>query len=48
MSKLKNSNKTYLISDEEWNIIYLHELTQNSNVKDIIYQVNNLVIHVLI
>ena len=41
LSKLKNSNKTYLISDEEWNIIYLPELTQNSNVKDIIYQVNS-------
>ena len=41
LNNLKNSNKTYLISDEEWNIIYLPELTQNSNVQDIIYEVNS-------
>ena len=36
----KNNDKKYLITDEEWNIIYLPELTQNSDVKDIIYEVN--------
>ena len=30
-----------MVSDEEWNIIYLPELTQNSNVQDIIYEVNS-------
>ena len=41
LSELKNNNKFYLVSDEEWNIIYLPELTQNSNVQDIIYEVNS-------
>ena len=42
LNDLKNNpNKIYLVSDEEWNIIYLPELTQNSNVKDIIYEVNS-------
>ena len=36
-----DSNKPYLVSDEEWNIIYLQELTQTSNVQDIIYEVNS-------
>ena len=41
LNELKNNNKFYLVSDEEWNIIYLPELTQNSNVQDIIYEVNS-------
>ena len=42
MNDLKNStNKFFLVSDEEWNTIYLPELTQNSNVQDIIYEVNS-------
>ena len=41
MNNLKNMSKTYLISDSEWNIIYLPELTQNSNIQDIIYEVNS-------
>ena len=41
INNLKNSNKIYLISDQEWNIIYLPELTQNSNIQDIIYEVNS-------
>ena len=36
-----NNSKLYLITDEEWNKIYLPELTQNSNVQDIIYEVNS-------
>ena len=35
------NNKKYLVSDEEWDIIYLPELTQTSNVQDIIYEVNS-------
>ena len=34
-------NKNFLVSDEEWNIIYLPELTTTSNVQDIIYEVNS-------
>ncbi|MCQ2399189.1 MAG: formate--tetrahydrofolate ligase, partial [Clostridia bacterium] len=34
-------NKSYLVTDDEWNLIYLEELTQTSNVKDIIYEVNS-------
>ena len=42
INDLKNdNNKEYLITEEEWNIIYLPELTQNSNIKDIIYEVNS-------
>ena len=41
LNNLKNSNQTYLISDKEWNLIYLPELTQNSNIQDIIYEVNS-------
>ena len=42
INELKNdNNKSYLVSDEEWNIIYLPELTQSSNVQDIIYEVNS-------
>ena len=42
INDLKNdNNKPYLVTDEEWNIIYLPELTQNSNVQDIIYEVNS-------
>ena len=41
INNLKNSNKIYLISDQEWNTIYLPELTQNSNIQDIIYEVNS-------
>ena len=40
LNELKDS-KIFLVSDEEWNIIYLPELTQNSNVQDIIYEVNS-------
>ena len=40
-NSIANNNKFYLISDEEWNKIYLPELTQNSNVQDIIYEVNS-------
>ena len=36
-----NNSKVFLVSDEEWNIIYLQELTQSSNVQDIIYEVNS-------
>ena len=36
-----NNNKSYLVTDEEWDIIYLPELTQTSNVQDIIYEVNS-------
>ena len=39
---LRNMNrKIYLVTDEEWDIIYLPELTQTSNVQDIIYEVNS-------
>lgn len=38
---LRRSNKIYLITDQEWNILYLPELTKNSNVQDIIYEVNS-------
>ena len=41
INNLKNSKKIYLISEQEWNIIYLPELTQNSDVQDIIYEVNS-------
>ena len=41
LNDFKDNNKIYLVSDEEWNIIYLPELTQNSNVQDIIYEVNS-------
>ena len=41
INNLRNSNKIYLISDKEWNLIYLPELTQTSNVQDIIYEVNS-------
>ena len=42
INDLKNdNNKPFLVTDEEWNIIYLPELTQNSNVQDIIYEVNS-------
>ena len=40
-NNLKNSGKIYLIKDYEWNILYLPELTQNSNIQDIIYEVNS-------
>ena len=41
-AELKNMNrKIYLVTDEEWDIIYLPELTQTSNVQDIIYEVNS-------
>jgi hypothetical protein len=41
INNLRNSNKIYLISDNEWNAIYLPELTQNSNIQDIIFEVNS-------
>jgi len=41
INNLKNSQKIYLISEQEWNLIYLPELTQNSDVQDIIYEVNS-------
>ena len=42
LKELTNTDKkSYLISDEEWNTIYLPELTQTSNVKDIIFEVNS-------
>ena len=41
INNLRNSNKIYLISDKEWNLIYLPELTQTSNIQDIIYEVNS-------
>ena len=41
INNLRNSNKIYLISDNEWNTIYLPELTQNSNIQDIIFEVNS-------
>ena len=42
INDLKNdNNQLYLVNEEEWNIIYLPELTQNSNIKDIIYEVNS-------
>lgn len=37
---IKN-DKSFLVTDEEWDIIYLQELTQHSNVKEIIYEVNS-------
>ena len=41
-AELRNMNrKIYLVTDEEWDIIYLPELTQTSNVQDIIYEVNS-------
>ena len=41
-NNLRNMNrKIYLVTDEEWDIIYLPELTQTSNVQDIIYEVNS-------
>ena len=41
LSELSNNKKTYLVTDEEWNKIYLQELTQTSNVQDIIFEVNS-------
>ena len=41
INNLKNSGEIYLIKDEEWNLIYLPELTNNSNIQDIIYEVNS-------
>ena len=44
IDELKNSannSKIFLVTDEEWNKIYLPELTQISNVQDIIYEVNS-------
>lgn len=41
MNELGNNKKTYLITEEEWNKIYLQELTQTSNVQDIIFEVNS-------
>ena len=42
INDLKNDNsKSFLVTEEEWNIIYLPELTQTSNIKDIIYEVNS-------
>lgn len=41
LNELGNNKKTYLITEEEWNKIYLQELTQTSNVQDIIFEVNS-------
>ena len=41
MNNIRNMSKAYLISDPEWNLIYLPELKQNSNIQDIIYEVNS-------
>ena len=41
INNMRNMSKAYLISDSEWALIYLPELTQNSNVQDIIYEVNS-------
>ena len=41
INNLKNSGKIYLISESEWNLLYLPELTQISSVQDIIYEVNS-------
>ena len=41
LNELGNNKKTYLVTDEEWNKIYLQELTQTSNVQDIIFEVNS-------
>jgi tubulin monoglycylase TTLL3/8 len=41
LNELSNNKKTYLVTDEEWNKIYLQELTQTSNVQDIIFEVNS-------
>jgi len=38
---MNNNNRVFLVSDEEWKIIYLQELTQTSNIQDIIYEVNS-------
>ena len=38
---IRRMNKMYLIDDQEWNLIYLPELIKNSNVQDIIYEVNS-------
>ena len=36
-----NNKKEYLVTDEEWNIIYLQDLTHDSNIQDIIFEVNS-------
>ena len=41
INNLRNSQGVYLINDKEWNIIYLPDLRQNSNIQDIIYEVNS-------
>jgi tubulin monoglycylase TTLL3/8 len=41
LNEIVNNKKTYLVTDEEWNIIYIQELTHNSNVQDIIFEVNS-------
>ena len=41
INNLRNSQGVYLINDKEWNIIYLSDLRQNSNIQDIIYEVNS-------
>ena len=41
LTELDNNKKTYLVTDEEWNIIYLQELTHDSNIQDIIFEVNS-------
>ena len=38
---INNNNRIFLVSDEEWKTIYLPELTQSSNIQDIIYEVNS-------
>ena len=40
LNSLKTGKK-YLISDDEWNLIYLPELTNQSNIQDFITEVNN-------
>ena len=41
LTELAHNKKTYLVTDEEWNIIYLQELTHDSNIQDIIFEVNS-------
>ena len=41
INNLRNSQGVYLINDKEWSIIYLSDLRQNSNIQDIIYEVNS-------
>ena len=38
---INSNNRIILVSDEEWKIIYLPELTKTSNIQDIIYEVNS-------